>query len=245
MFTRAIRYAKCCSAVHSAPAVAEIILTDLGYTYARIDNKETSTTCYVLKGNGETVVVFKASKELRDWITNLKAIQTAMGWLHPGQAHIGFQEAFASVMHDLRVKLMEPKYEGPIKFVGHSLGGALAQLAGSYYADSDVSVTTFGSPRVFDKAAAKLFDESVESYRYEVAGDAISRMPPRSLMDYRHVGKHYYLTEDGVITDPSQFTQLRYNIKDLISEFINGEWASFEDHKMTLYIKRLLACQSA
>ena len=243
---RSVRYAQCCSAAFSAPAIAYILFDELGYSNVReIVNEDTSTTAYVMTGHGSTVVVFKASKELRDWVTNFNVRLTPLSWWHSTQVHKGFLKAFSSIMDDLRVVLMEPKYEGPITFAGHSLGGALAQVAASYFYDQIVDVMTYGAPRVFDAKGAAYFNSVIPHFRHEVSGDAIVRMP-KPFMGYRHTGYHIFLTKnDGCLTNPSTAVQFKHNFRDIINEIRTWSWASWEDHKIALYIRKIKQCLCA
>lgn len=95
---------------------------------------------------------------------------------------------------------------------GHSLGGALAQLAAFYlgrdlFSDSDklAAVYTFGSPRVFGSDQAKHL-ENVSPYphfRIVNGADLVPRVPPL-MFNFRHTGRNVYIERNGGIRkDPS------------------------------------------
>lgn len=235
-----IRYAQCCSAAFSFEAVAHILFTELGYTKVKlIENRETSTTAYLLSNNDETVLVFKASKEKQDWVTNFTFLLTPT---INGKAHSGFLKAYQSVDKDIVQLLLHDDYKDkPLTLCGHSLGGALAQV-GAYLLVEDFPihmVCTFGSPRAFNRKAARSFDRMLDCLRFEIAGDAIARMP-KPFMGYRHAGKHLFFDSSGAMhVEPSKSFQWYSNALDVVDEFLTGKWADWEDHKIALYIQRL------
>ena len=76
-------------------------------------------------------------------------------------------------------------------FLGHSYGGALAQLAAWYYSQEvgmpRVRLRTYGSPRVGNKKFAKDLDRRTDSnYRYVIQGDPVTKTP--LAIRYRHGG---------------------------------------------------------
>ena len=78
--------------------------------------------------------------------------------------HAGFQRVYMSVREDLLalVEAVLTKRRRKLRITGHSLGGALATLFAldavtSLASPRDVCVTTFGSPRVGNRAFAALY----------------------------------------------------------------------------------------
>ena len=64
-------------------------------------------------------------------------------------------------------------------FIGHSFGGAIVQLLGSYYQDQPnkgITCITYGSPSVGDKAFADSLKFTV--YRVQTTGDPVPTFPP-------------------------------------------------------------------
>ncbi|WP_018140477.1 lipase family protein [Thioalkalivibrio sp. ALJ7] len=95
---------------------------------------------------------------------------------------------------------------------GHSLGGALAQLAAFYlhrdvFPDRDqlAAVYTFGSPRVFGADQAKHLESAspYPHFRIVNGADLVPRVPPMAL-NFRHTGRNVYIERSGGIRkDPS------------------------------------------
>ncbi|CAN0263726.1 unnamed protein product [Laminaria digitata] len=88
---------------------------------------------------------------------------------------------------------------------GHSLGGALATLATldhqRRYPEAKVTMYNFGSPRVGNRAFAKLYDRFVgDSFRVVNNKDIVARLPRATMrgisLDYRHSGRTVMVAED-------------------------------------------------
>jgi hypothetical protein len=120
----------------------------------------------------------------------------------PCLVHRGFQIALNQVWEQVHrlvtgYRRMSPSVE--ICFTGHSLGAALAVLAFSRFADPDLSLYTFGCPRVGNGA----FRDRVLSnpgrgiHRYVNYNDAVAHVPLESLL-YQHAPNPCYrFTIDG------------------------------------------------
>lgn len=108
--------------------------------------------------------------------------------------HLGFKKEYETSKESLREALTKVDPNKEIHTSGHSLGGAVAQIAAldlSTNQNKKVSaVTTFGSPRVFSTNAAKLYSEkglSDVTLRVKQNKDPIPRAVPKKL-GYAHAG---------------------------------------------------------
>ena len=82
----------------------------------------------------------------------------------------------------------------PIWVTGHSLGGAMATLAGMLYPFE--AVTTFGEPRVGRRINRSF--QSKEHTRYVNGDDPVTKLPPSWFSYYKHHGKKTCVTNlDG------------------------------------------------
>ncbi len=93
---------------------------------------------------------------------------------------VGLQQ-FSANRHRIELELQKLSKQGKVWLTGHSLGGALAQLAGSEFADLTERIITFQSPGIDAKHVANLKkynkanpDQKVVSTHYQVAGDVVS-----------------------------------------------------------------------
>ena len=96
-----------------------------------------------------------------------------------GKIHTGFKEAFDTVALDIQTKLNEDTFkETPLFITGHSLGGALANIAAKKLSHEGgiAACYTFGSPRVGDDEWIP--DIKTPVYRLVNAADCVTMLPP-------------------------------------------------------------------
>ena len=99
------------------------------------------------------VVCFRGSSNIKNWVRDFSfwPVRSPKGYL----AHDGFTNAFKVVEPTLK-KLIDPAK--PITATGHSLGGAMAVIAGEAF---NCPVVTFGCPRVYFRLSrAPLMDHT-------------------------------------------------------------------------------------
>ncbi len=113
------------------------------------------------------------------------------------ETHKGFLEEYkrsSSQMQDYVTELSGGK-KLPITFAGHSLGGALSQIAALDLTSSgqcdakDTSIVTFGSPRVFSKEGAQAYSRAGlanKTLLVRQKSDIVPRVPPKGL--FAHIG---------------------------------------------------------
>lgn len=129
----------------------------------------------------------------------------------PCFVHLGFQLALNEVWREVHecvtsYRALHPGVE--ICFTGHSLGGALAVLAFSRFRDQDISLYTFGCPRVGNQA----FRDRVLSnygrgiFRFVNYNDAVAHVPLESLL-YTHVPArcHRFANDGSLDLDDGSF----------------------------------------
>src|SRR5262249_7209689 len=140
-----------------------------------------NTQAYVGENDAAVVVAFRGTETptsldgLKDWLltdaVNLLIVpegQLGTDFAAAGvgaRFHMGFMPALASVPGPLAeaVDAAQKKKERPLWLAGHSLGGALAQLAAWRFSRNFVDVHqvyTFGGPMVGNEAATKAFDRA-------------------------------------------------------------------------------------
>ena len=154
-----------------------------------------STQVHVLISDEETLVVFRGTEK------NLEDILVDLNIKKEDGTHKGFNQAYLSVHAELK-KLVDK--DKPAKFIGHSLGGALAIKAGTFHIGSDKQIITFGAPRVFTKKYAKFYESCEITHRFENKCDPVPYLPPYSF-GFRHVGKTLYLADKSLKMDPWSF----------------------------------------
>ena len=142
------------------------------------------------------VLAFRGTANKGDWQINLNAPLIPMPSFESVQIHTGFWEAFEDSADDIRaaIKLYVSDDLG-LYITGHSLGGALAQIASVILErDNLAACYTFGSPRV----ATDAFDVCVKCPHYRVVNhwDLVPGVPLPlvGVLAYRHTGDPRLLT---------------------------------------------------
>lgn len=137
------------------------------------------------KGVGMAVVVFRGTKQVRDWLTNLKIESKPIKDPRPdhdaviGNMHTGFHDAYESVHEDIK-QLLEGHEDLPLYIAGHSLGGALAVVATWYQSSARLAACyTFGAPRVGDQGLIDRFKTPI--YRIVNGPDPVPFVPPSGM----------------------------------------------------------------
>lgn len=111
--------------------------------------------------------------------------------------HSGFITEYNESKASLTKALSEASPNKPIIFCGHSLGGALSNIAALDFTTNKVmenveigGVITFGAPRVFSHRAANFYNRlglGDKTIRVAQKGDPIPEIAPYTL--YKHTGK--------------------------------------------------------
>jgi hypothetical protein len=117
------------------------------------------------------------------------------------RVHAGFKAAL-EVVWDRIVEILTPLANRPVWFTGHSLGAALATLAGDRFARERPSrafgelggIYTFGSPLVGDRGFVDGFNTRCgdRSFRFVNDQDTVTRVPPPGV-GYRHVNSERFV----------------------------------------------------
>jgi hypothetical protein len=145
---------------------------------------------------------------------------------------------------------------------GHSLGGALAALAGAYaYTNALVQATgildslrgiyTFGQPMIGNpQFAAKLQGTLGQNlFRHVYGRDIVPRLPPWTMGSYAHVGEEYVSTNDGWVYQSVSASQAYTAVASslvgigafIFQEVFPIDWLSlpfsWEDHSPDNYLR--------
>ncbi|HEY1750305.1 MAG TPA: lipase family protein [Caulobacteraceae bacterium] len=164
------------------------------------------------------VLAFRGTAEAADWAINLDAELIPMPGRPRIRVHRGFWDAYARLGPEIAraVDFYAPAGLG-FYVTGHSLGGALAQIAtAALERDNLAACYTFGSPRV----ATVDFDEQVKAPHYRVVDnwDLVPGVPPATpslfgVGGYRHTG------DPRLLRGPAPTEALRRD-RDLVPRFV-------------------------
>eukprot|EP00752_Nemacystus_decipiens_P002419 g2280.t1 len=219
------------------------------------------TDAFIAANDDVIAVVFRGTMGVDDWYTNamLKPRKCPPEWGIPmarGKTHTGFDDAVSTVwlstpgdkprtgMYQTIKSLYNEKgKKRKLYLAGHSLGGALATNAAArlaYLDDMDIEgIYTIGSPRLFDRAAAKHFDSwqnhgkrlKDKYFRCRNNKDPVTIVPG---MPYVHVGTEIYIDKYGTISMASMANRLLDQLLWWLRfEYIRG----IDDHSTSEYIR--------
>ena len=180
----------------------EAILSEFPGAIIKVTEK-TNTRFFLHKSKEKkrVMISIRGSANLKNWLLNLEFWMRENDWFEH-EVHAGFYR-IAEEIYNLISSELESDYE--IILTGHSMGGAVATLIGSYLQGQGqkVEVVTFAQPRVTNNFGAIQMG-SLNLTRVVIEGDVVNMLPP---FDYAHFGKEMLLQVD------------RYYPKDLEFQF--------------------------
>lgn len=184
----------------------------------------------VLERADVVLVAFRGTVSVANWYTNVRISQEPHvpledpPWLRPlwrspawgakrPRVHSGFWMAYESVRSELLDDVRRCLTEVPnrrVMVTGHSLGGALATLCAFDcrvqlgLSELDVTVITFGSPRVGNRAFTRRFLAAVPvCFRIMNHSDGVTNVPSSFFSNFEHVPRGVLVDGYGnLIIDP-------------------------------------------
>ncbi|MDX1916654.1 MAG: lipase family protein [Rickettsiaceae bacterium] len=144
----------------------------------------------------EAIVSYHGTNSARDALIDGRALRTSAPELGEGaQVHSGFYNNFQASKDNMYqifkdININNPDLGTiPVKFVGHSLGGAVTQIAALDASKNHKdllevsSVQTVGGPKVFSRATAQNYNETLGSVttRLQNKQDPVPKVPPESM----------------------------------------------------------------
>ena len=224
-------------------------LSQLGFLrLTSFHNGLTDGWAYIAEGNDLVALSFRGTASIKNWDTNLHA-----ALIHPEQTdaqlrvHEGFYRAFikldeGAVGIQEKMETIEASTKGdiPIYITGHSLGGALAQIAGAVLGTDQVAACyTFGSPRV-GNSYFELWVK-VPSYRVMNYADIVPQVPLPII--YRHSGDPRYMPKTATASpyrfEPGPVQRVWQSVLGIIQFFRAGSILGIKDHAISGYCAKL------
>jgi|GEM_PF-349031 len=136
-------------------------------------------------------LVFRGTTGLRNWFLDLDVRPQHIA--PRTVVHRGFKEALDHVWKDLQPQLVRLRV--PLFITGHSMGGALAQLAAWYH--PPCGVYSFGAPRVGDTGFTAGMTRT-PVYRLVNDRDVVTVLPPSSqLLSFKAAGELVHIDRGG------------------------------------------------
>ena len=132
-----------------------------------------------------------------DILADLKFTPASFDNIAKVEVHTGFLGEINKIWPKILTNIQRDVGRLPLYVTGHSLGGAMATLAGMRHAFE--KVTTFGEPRVgihIDKAF-----KSKSHTRYINGDDPVTKLPPELFYGYDHHGNPIHIADRDGETD--------------------------------------------
>ena len=142
------------------------------------------------------VFAFAGTNELWDWRRHILVRRERLKGFR-GKVHRGWLADWRKVQSTALGAFNEGgRPKDTLILCGHSYGGALANLAGLFFAmkmpADQIKLYTFGCPRVGCKQFASTIDGLIpHHYRYTIKGDPVTHLPLG--IRYKHAGMHIQL----------------------------------------------------
>ena len=196
----------------------------------KIDNAEV----IIADSNTCIIVAFKGTDGFADINDDINIKGVNFG--RCGNVHSGFYKQYNSIRQSLyqHLDMLKMERARPVFFTGHSMGGAIASIAGRLYPDMNYKVYTFGAPRFNTAALPDL--ESERIYRVVNSQDIVPKFPKLSYtlssLRYKHSGNLIFIDRHGKLHENSTFLSRLYNrVISLSTLNLRG----YRDHSMTEY----------
>ncbi|GAA2379838.1 lipase family protein [Streptomyces sp. XM4011] len=205
------------------------------------------TQAYTMGSDRMIITAFRGTEpeQIKDWLSDA----TTPPWPGPGgtgYVHYGFAEALDSVFPAVRDTLAEFRdNDQTVWFTGHSLGGALAMLAGARMRLEEPrlladGIYTYGQPRTCDRLLAAACDQDFAQrmFRFVNNNDIVPQLPPEPA--YTHVEALRYIDTSGKVRDSMPLlTGLGDRAKGLTADMLAPASDTLRDHPVRRYIEAL------
>ncbi|MGG2461409.1 lipase family protein [Streptomyces sp. RGM 3693] len=202
------------------------------------------TQAYTAASDHMIITAFRGTEpaQIRDWLSDA----STPPWPGPaktGYVHYGFAEALQSIFPEVKDTLAELRTNNQtVWFTGHSLGGALAMLAGArmYLEEPRLQadgVYTYGQPRTCDRLLAAAYNKGFTQrmYRFVNNNDIVPQLPPEPV--FTHVEALKYIDSHGKLHDSMGLLGgLADRAKGLTADAFAPATDGVRDHSIKRYI---------
>lgn len=197
------------------------------------------------KSSDFAVLVFRGSVNIEDWRINLnfglEEIDTDIGKV---RIHRGFLSAYREFETELHADINEILGKDIGLYIcGHSLGGALAQIATAALKIENLAACySFGAPRI----GTSKFDEFVKCPHYRIVNswDIVPTIPYSFFGRYNHTGDARYLRKIGQLPlrrSTNSVVEILRQVFGIMTIWMGANNPLIKDHQMSEYIKKLQA----
>jgi len=195
------------------------------------------------------VLTFRGTANWGGWKIDLNAGFMPMPGFERVLVHRGFWGAFESTLEPMKKAVAQVPSNLGLYITGHSLGGALAQIAAAWLSTMDnlAACYTYGSPRV----ATLRFDTFVKCPHYRIVDnwDLVPGVPPALLGGYRHTGDPRLLRGEeprqALRRDRDLIPRMAVDLWSLLMWPLTGRISSVNDHMIWIYRRKLETIRAA
>ncbi|KXN68901.1 alpha/beta-hydrolase, partial [Conidiobolus coronatus NRRL 28638] len=161
--------------------------------------------------NKQIVIAYRGTKDIFNWLYNIIVLYYPARLPYPylgAQIHFGFYTMANALYEQSKTAVQNainqhPNYQ--LVFVGHSLGGAIAEIVAFKLAQDNVinwintSVYTYGQPRTGDLQFAQYVNSKPWTFtRATSYGDIVLNLPPTAL-GYAHNQYNMFINKNGKV----------------------------------------------
>ncbi|TLD71709.1 alpha/beta fold hydrolase [Phragmitibacter flavus] len=169
--------------------------------------EKAGTQGFVAWDDHAVLLSFRGSeKKVADWLRNLTITSHDTGAGQYGKVHKGFYEAYKVVEDQILAHLKSAAAASKVIHVtGHSLGGALAIIAGAElvakFPGAKFCFYTYGQPKLGRSAIEDFYQQKHGGryFRFRNNDDIVTRVPP----NFSHFGELYWFDRKGELKNPA------------------------------------------
>ena len=166
------------------------------------------------KTNSLTILAFRGSKSVRNFITDVKFPTIPTDLCPTCKVSLGFWTSWLEARPGVLAALKTTAATYPdskVVVVGHSLGGAIADLAAAEIkkGGTPADLYTYGAPRIGGAGVSSFISNQGMGniYRMTHKKDPVPRLPPVPL-GFVHISPEYYISSpNGVAPAPADITR--------------------------------------
>ncbi|WP_405434753.1 lipase family protein [Streptomyces anulatus] len=205
------------------------------------------TQAFTAASDHMIIIAFRGTEpaQIKDWLSDATT-PPVPGPSGTGYIHHGFGEALESIYPEVKNSLDEFRDNGQsVWFTGHSLGGALAMLAGArMYLEAPrlaaEGVYTYGQPRVCDRLLAAACNKGFKDrmYRFVNNNDIVPQLPPEPV--FTHADALRYIDSRGKLHESMPLIgALADRARGLTADALAPASDGVRDHSIKNYVTAL------
>ncbi|KAL8995052.1 MAG: hypothetical protein Q9169_005151 [Polycauliona sp. 2 TL-2023] len=190
--------------------------SDVVSVYEFENSLKTDVTGYVAIDNTRalTVLAFRGSSSVRNFVADANFVAKPTDICPSCTAHNGFWDSWVEARTGVLAALKTAAASHPnnrVIITGHSLGGAIANLAAAEIRKSGITADlyTYGAPRIAGRVLSDLITNQNKGGNYRVThkNDPVPRLPPVAL-GFVHISPEYYISSpNNVVPTANDITQ--------------------------------------